>query len=64
MQRSAKAKLQIRNLGTVSSDKNDKRTSKTAKLPKTAIQTTSQTLRRNQVEPITSSQGFKASGSG
>lgn len=50
--------------GTVSSDKNDRRTNNTAKLPKTAIQTTNQTLRRNQVEPITSSQGFKASGSG
>lgn len=64
MQKSASARLHMRNLGTVSSERLEKSTTSTHKLPLTVRVTTIQTEPRSQSLPITSSQGFSSSGAG
>uniref|UniRef100_A0A182TGJ2 Uncharacterized protein n=1 Tax=Anopheles melas TaxID=34690 RepID=A0A182TGJ2_9DIPT len=64
MHRSANARLQIRNFGTVRSLRLENSTTTTATLPNTASRTTTQTDPRSQCDPITSSHGFSASGIG
>lgn len=64
MQISANAKLHIKNLGTLNSPPLNKTTIITARLPTRANIKTNQTDIRNKLEPIISSHGFNASGSG
>lgn len=64
IQKSAKARLHMRNFGTVNSDRNENRTTRTQTLPITVNDTTTQTEPRSQLLPITSSQGFNSSGIG
>lgn len=54
----------MRNFGTVKSERFEKRTIKTAAFPITASNTTIHTEALSQLEPMTSSHGFKASGTG
>lgn len=64
MQRSAIARLQIKNLVTLISDSLKTTTSITDRLPTNASTITHQTDILNQDAPMISSQGFKAFGSG
>lgn len=64
MQKSATAKLHMRNLGTVIRKRELISTRRTAKLPKSAKTVTIQTWIRSAQFPIISSQGLKASGTG
>nr|CAD7590021.1 unnamed protein product [Timema genevievae] len=64
MQRSARARLHMRNLGTVILNLDDRSTSSTARLPTSAATATTHTAARSPQLPMRSSQGLKASGSG
>lgn len=64
MQKSANAKLHIKNFVTVILNLDDIRTTMTDKLPRTAKTTTIHTQIRSMTFPITSSQGLNSSGSG
>lgn len=64
IQKSAIARLHIKNLDTVISDSLKTTTNITAKLPTKANSTTHQTDILSQDAPMISSQGFKAFGSG
>lgn len=64
MQRSAKARWHMRNRGTEVSERAAISTTSTAVLPRKAVPMTSHTEVRSHSEPMMSSQGFRASGSG
>ena len=64
MQKSANAKLHIKNFVTVILNLDDMRTTMTDKLPTTANTTTIHTQTRRMTFPITSSHGLNSSGSG
>lgn len=66
MSRSEKAKLHIRNLATVNLETHRllRVTMRTRRLPTKAVKTTNQTTTLKNIEPMTSSQGLKASGRG
>ncbi len=64
MQRSAKARWHMRNLGTVSLQRLVNNTSSTVRLPAMARMLMNQMATRKKPNPAMSSQGLKASASG